>query len=313
MKVVVTGGSGFIGSNLVSFLSSCGYDVVVYDNLSTGYIQNIESLTNVSFINGDIRDFDLLNNACKDASVIFHLAASVGNKLSIDNPIYDSEVNVLGSLNVLNSAKLNNIDKVVLSSSAGIYGELKTLPIDESHIIDPDTPYGVSKLCMEKHSIAYSKLYGIETINLRYFNVYGKNQRFDKYGNVIPIFMNNILNNIPITVYGDGEQTRDFINVNDVVQANFNASQANGVIGSFNIGSSTRISINDLLIHLRDITNRDFEVIYTPKRPGDVLHSLADISRAQNLLSFKPDVDFFSGLSEYVDWITEEFNKGVKV
>jgi UDP-glucose 4-epimerase len=215
--VLVTGGAGFIGSNLVKSLVANGCEVAVLDNLSSGHRTNLDPFPQVRFIESDIREPDAVENAIQGATVVFHLAASVGNKRSIDDPISDAEVNVLGTLRILEAARAHKIRKVVASSSAGIFGELKTLPIREDHPIEPDTPYGSTKLCSEKLCLAYSKLHGLEAICLRYFNVYGPNQRFDAYGNVIPIFAFQMLRGEPLTVFGDGEQTRDFVNVADVV------------------------------------------------------------------------------------------------
>ena len=222
--------------------------------------------------------------------MVFHLAASVGNKRSIDDPISDAEINVLGTLRILEAARAHKVRKVVASSSAGIFGELKTLPIREDHPIEPDTPYGSTKLCSEKLCLAYSKLYELEAICLRYFNVYGPNQRFDAYGNVIPIFAFQMLRGEPLTVFGDGEQTRDFVNVADVVQANLRAAVARNVSGAFNIGSGSRISINRLITLLHAASGIEPTVRYGPPRPGDVRDSLADISAASATLGFAPAV-----------------------
>ena len=186
MKALITGGAGFIGSNIVRQWLSLGHQAVVLDNLSSGYARNL--VAEAAFVEGDIRDEAAIERAMAGCDVVFNLAASVGNKRAIDHPVEDSEINVLGLLKVLEAARRHNIRKVVQSSSAGIFGELKTLPIREDHPQDPDTPYGVSKLAGEKHCLAYNKLYNMENVCLRYFNVYGPHQRFDAYGNVIPIF-----------------------------------------------------------------------------------------------------------------------------
>jgi UDP-glucose 4-epimerase len=306
MKALVTGGAGFIGSNLASLLMAEGHSVTVLDNLTSGYRRNLDALPQAEFIEGDIRDGALVERAAAGAEVIFHLAASVGNTRSIENPIEDSEVNVLGTLRVLEAARKVGARKIVFSSSAGIFGELKTLPIREDHQVEPDSPYGASKLGAEKLCLAYSKLYDLEAVCLRYFNVYGVHQRYDAYGNVIPIFTHKLLEGQPITIFGDGEQTRDFINVRDVAQANYRAGMARGVSGAFNTGSGTRISINRLVKILQDATNLQGEVIHGPIRAGDVRDSLADISAAQNAFGFRPDADFTLGINEYVAWCRSE-------
>lgn len=304
MKTLVTGGAGFIGSNLVGQLMKEGNEVVVLDNLASGYRENLDRYPEAGFIEGDVRDRDAVRAATEDVEVVFHLAASVGNKRSIDDPLTDAGVNVMGTLTVLEAARQSGVRKIVASSSAGIFGELKTLPIREDHPVEPDTPYGSTKLCMEKLCLSYAKLYAMEAVCLRYFNVYGPNQRFDAYGNVIPIFTFRMYNQQPVTIFGDGEQTRDFVNVRDVVQANMKAAAAKGISGAFNIGSGTRVTINRLAAILKDVSGIDAEIVFGEPRPGDVRHSMADISLARASLGFTPSVPLESGLVEYVDWVS---------
>lgn len=308
MKTLITGGAGFIGSNLVKQLLDNGHEVTVLDNLISGYRSNLAPFPKVCFIEGDIRDDAAVAEAIKGAEVVFHLAASVGNKRSIDQPLDDAEVNVIGTLKVLEAARRAGVRKIVASSSAGIFGELKSLPIKEDHPVEPDTPYGSTKLCMEKLCLAYAKLYDLEAVCLRYFNVYGPNQRFDAYGNVIPIFVFKMLNGEPITVFDDGEQTRDFMNVRDIVQANILAATSRGVSGAFNIGSGTRITINALISLLQQEIGVKGTVQYQEPRPGDVRHSLADISAAKAILNFKPSVLLEEGIHEYIAWAKKEIN-----
>jgi len=300
IRTLVTGGAGFIGSNIVELLLQHNHAVVVLDDLSSGYADNVPP--QAQFIQADVRDGEAVRAAAEGCHVIFHLAASVGNKRSIDHPLTDSEINVLGMLNVLEAARAHGIQRVVYSSSAGIFGELKTLPIAEDHPQDPDSPYGVSKLAAEKMCLAYNKLYGMQNVCLRYFNVYGPHQRYDAYGNVIPIFAHRILRGEPLTIYGDGEQTRDFINVRDVAQANFRAaqSQARGV---FNLGSGTRVTINALAHMIQAAARCEVGVQHAPPRVGDVRHSLAEISAASMAFGFAPDVGMEEGLREYMAWI----------
>jgi UDP-glucose 4-epimerase len=308
MNTLVTGGAGFIGSNLARLLLDNGHRVTVLDNLMSGYEINLRELPSVNFVRGDVRDAELVNSLARNKDAIFHLAASVGNKRSIDLPFDDSQINVLGTLSVLEAARKNKVKKVVYSSSAGIFGELKTLPIREDHPVEPDTPYGATKLAAEKLCLAYAKLYQIEAVCLRYFNVYGPNQHFDAYGNVIPIFVHKILNGETITIFGDGEQTRDFINVRDVAHANYAAATTPGVWGAFNLGSATRITINHLVDLLRACASKDFRVEHGPKRPGDVRDSLADISKAQAAFGFSPSVAMEAGLPEYMTWARANMN-----
>ncbi len=306
MKTLVTGGAGFIGSNLVSALIEQGHSVRVLDNLLSGYPSNIEPFPAVTFIRGDVRDAAAVEAAVAGCEVVFHLAASVGNKRSIDMPVDDAEINVIGTLRVLEAARKHGVRKIVASSSAGIFGELKTLPIREDHPVEPDSPYGASKLCEEKQCLAYAKLYDLEAVCLRYFNVYGPNQRFDAYGNVIPIFVFQLLRGETLTIYGDGEQTRDFVNVGDVVQANIRAAEARHVSGAFNIGSGTRISINELVAKIQRASGLKPDVHYGAPRAGDVRDSLADIGAARAAFGFNPGVTFDAGLAEYVGWAKEE-------
>lgn len=307
MKVLVTGGAGFIGSNLVHELYRLGHEVIVLDNLLSGYRQNLDGLDTVDFMEGDVRNAQLVKEVTKGCSVIFHLAASVGNKRSIEHPIMDAEINVLGTLNVLEAARFRGIGKVVISSSAGIFGELKTIPIREDHPIEPDSPYGCTKLCEEKLGLSYGKLYPMEVVCLRYFNVYGPNQRFDAYGNVIPIFVFRMLRGDPLCIFGDGEQTRDFVAVQDVVQANLKAAFAKGVRGAFNIGSGTRITINVLAETIRNLGGKQAVIEYGPARQGDVRHSLADIGAATQAFGYVPQMTLEAGLPSYIAWARQEF------
>ncbi len=303
MKALVTGGAGFIGSNIVRLLFQEGHSVSILDNLSSGFASNLQPFPEARFVQGDIRDLDAVVKAMDGAEVVFHLAASVGNKRSIEHPIEDSEVNVIGTLNVLEACRRLGVRKVVFSSSAGIFGELKTLPIREDHPVEPDSPYGASKLCAEKMCLAYDKLYGLGVACLRYFNVYGPNQRYDAYGNVIPIFANNALCGIPLTIFGDGEQTRDFINVQDVARANLGAALTSEATGAFNLGSGTQITINELAVMLSKAAGITPNLQYAAPRKGDVRHSLADISRAQIIFGFAPSIELGAGIAEYIDWL----------
>ena len=301
-RVLVTGGAGFIGSTIVRLVSQeTGASVVVLDDLSSGDRRNLDGLS-VTFVQGDVCDPAAVREAMEGCDTVFHLAASVGNTRSIENPVRDSEVNVLGTLRILEAARHAGAGKIVYSSSAGIFGELKTLPIREDHPIDPDTPYGASKLAGEKLCLAYAKLYPLEAVCLRYFNVYGVNQRYDAYGNVIPIFAHLALSSAPITIFGDGEQTRDFVNVRDVAWANLRAAMSPGLSGAFNIGSATRITINRLASLLSGAGGVHPRIEHGAPRKGDVRDSLADITAAQAAFGYQPSVRLEDGLREYMDW-----------
>lgn len=303
MKALVTGGAGFIGSSLCALLLSEGHEVTVLDSLLSGHAKNLDFDGSIEFIRGDVRDPDAVQRAVKNTDVVFHLAASVGNKRSIDDPRTDADINVMGTVNLMEAARAAGVRRVVVSSSAGIFGELKTLPIAEDHPIEPNTPYGASKLFEEKFCLSYSKLYGMGVICLRYFNVYGPNQRFDAYGNVIPIFGYKMLRSEQVTIFGDGKQTRDFVNVKDVARANYLSALAEGVSGAFNIASGSRLTINALVELMQRVSGIKADVIHQPRRPGDVLHSMADISAARKMLGFAPLVDIEPGLREYMAWL----------
>jgi nucleoside-diphosphate-sugar epimerase len=301
MRALVTGGAGFIGSNLVELLLAEGHEVVILDNLSSGYAENV--MPAAEFVTGDVSDEGAAHDAMEGCEAVFHLAASVGNTRSIDDPVRDSMVNVIGTLRVLEAARAHGVGRIVFSSSAGIFGELKTLPIREDHPQDPDSPYGTSKLAAEKMCLVYNKLYGMHNVCLRYFNVYGARQRFDAYGNCIPIFAERMLRGQDVTIFGDGKQTRDFVNAGDVVRANYLAATTPGVSGVFNLGSGTRIAIDDLVDLMAEVSGTRPNIIFGPERPGDVRDSLAAIDAAAAAFGFKPSVQLEDGLRAYFDWL----------
>jgi UDP-glucose 4-epimerase len=307
MRVLVTGGAGFIGSNLVALLLKEGHYVKVLDSLVSGYRSNLKYFADVELIIGDVRDASIADRAMKNAEVVFHLAASVGNTRSIEHPLLDAQVNVVGTINILEAARRHGVRKIVFSSSAGIFGELKTLPIQENHQVEPDSPYGATKLCAEKLCLAYAKLHSLEAMCLRYFNVFGINQRYDAYGNVIPIFAHKLIFNEPIIIFDDGEQTRDFINVHDVAAANLMAGLNRGVSGAFNLGSGTRITINALLDKMKVVSGLATKVTHGPPRKGDVRDSVADISAIKSTIGFQPSVQLDAGLTEYMRWAMDTF------
>ncbi len=303
-KVLITGGAGFIGSNVIRYFLERNHGVVVFDNLSTGYRQNIPSSPNLRFIQGDIRDQALLRKSMEGCEAVLHLAAAVGNIRSIENTAEDSEINVLGTLNMLNAVRDQGIRKIVYSSSAAIFGEPQRLPIDEIHPTAPDSPYGVSKLAGELHALCYAKLYGIDVVCLRYFNVYGPNQRYDAYGNVIPIFATRKLKGQSLTIYGDGEQTRDFVHVEDVAQANYLGTTRPDTGGTYNIGSGASITINQLASMMNTIGDQGpVPLQHVPPRKGEVKHSLANIDKAEARLGYKPHKDLKTGLNDYFKWM----------
>lgn len=305
MKALVTGGAGFIGSNLVKYLLQKKWDVRVIDNLSSGYKKNLENLA-IDFIEGDICNEESAFAACENIDVVFHLAACVGRQKSIEKPILDSSTNLLGTINILEGMKTHGVKRIVYSSSAAIFGELQTPSIDENHPQNADSPYGVSKLAAEKMILAYCAIYDFTGICLRYFNIYGINQRYDLYGNVIPIFAKRIFSDEPITIYGDGEQTRDFVNVKDVARANYLAAISEEGTNVYNLGSGNSITINKLATMMFEYANKKPNIVYAPSRLADVLHCKAKTDKVSEILNFETAVSLEDGLVEYVTWFKDE-------
>ena len=307
MNVVITGGAGFIGSNLVNALLDRDYDVTVIDNLSTGKLDNIRNLLennkNLNFIQGDIRDLSLLQKIFNNKDYVFHLAAISSVAKSVENPILVDEVNIRGTLNILVAARDTSIKKVVFASSAAVYGDTRELPKREDMPPNPLSPYAVSKLTGEYYCRVFSELYDLKTISLRYFNVYGARQDPNsEYAAVIPKFIHRILDNKPPIIYGDGSQTRDFIYVKDIVRANLLAIEKKDITGVFNIASGRKTSINTLANMIMDILDRKLKPIYEKPREGDIKDSYADISKAKNKLGFKPLYTLEDGLGGTIEY-----------
>ena len=309
--VVVTGGAGFIGSNLVKKLSEDNY-VTVIDNLSTGNLQNINDLIKnktIKFVKGNITNLNLLQKTFKDIDYVFHLAAIPSVPRSIRDPISSNMVNVNGSLNVLTASKYNNIKKVVYASSSSIYGDTPTLPKKENMKPNPLSPYAVSKLAGEYYCQVFTNVYNLPTISLRFFNVYGPNQNpSSEYAAVIPRFIDRVLSDETPIIYGDGEQTRDFTFIRDVVDANI-LSAENKKSGVFNTAGGKRISINYLAKLIMRLCGKDIKPLYKKPRSGDILHSHADISKAKEELGYKPKYSLEKGLEETIKWFQTEMKK----
>lgn len=300
-NALVTGGAGFIGSNVTRYLLDKGWNVRVIDDLSSGYKINLDNL-DIDFIEGSITDEKIMHDACKNIDVVFHLAACVGRQKSLDDPILDANTNVIGTVNLLEGMRKHGVKRIVYSSSAAIFGELETQSIDESHPQNADSPYGVSKLAAEKMILAYCGIYNMTGVCLRYFNIYGVNQRYDLYGNVIPIFAKRIFSGEPVTIYGDGEQTRDFVNVKDVAIANYLAATTDVEAGVYNLGSGHSITINELASTMQKLAKTNSIIKHEPQRPADVRHCKADTSKVYNELGFSASVELIDGLIEYLDW-----------
>jgi len=306
MKVVVTGGCGFIGSNIAEELIKKHY-VVVIDDLSTGRIENIQSLQdkeNFEFVRGNITDLGLLKQIFEDVDCIFHQAAIPSVQRSVENPLDTNEANIKGTLNVLIAARDCGVKKVVYASSSSVYGDTPELPKKENMKPNPQSPYAVSKLTGEYYCKVFSEIYGIKTICLRYFNVYGpKQDPASEYAAVIPRFINRVLNNQPPIIFGDGNQTRDFTFVKDVVKANILAMEKN-VEGVFNIAYGQQISINELANKIMEIVGVKLNPVYDKPRPGDIRNSLADISLAKQKLGYMPEYSLEKGLEVTIRWFS---------
>jgi UDP-glucose 4-epimerase len=304
MKLIVTGGAGFIGSNLVESLIDLG-EIIIIDDLSTGRIDNVESLIDqqaVKFVRGSINNLSLLKSLFKEADCVFHHAAISDVPSSFDDPLTTNDVNINGTLNVLLAALDCNVEKVVYASSSSIYGEPLIIPSREDTKPNPLSPYAASKLAGEYYCKVFSETYGIKTISLRYFNVYGPKQNpYSQYAAVIPIFITRLLKNQQPIIFGDGNQTRDFTFIKDVVTANILAMKTDAT-GVFNIACNKNISITTLANTICDILNIEISPIYKKPRSGDIKHSLADITLAKEKLSYKPAYELKRGLKETMAW-----------
>ncbi|WP_424355962.1 SDR family oxidoreductase [Methanobacterium sp. MBAC-LM] len=300
-KVVVTGGLGFIGSHLVEKLSEDNL-VVIIDDQSTGNIENIKHF-NISKIDTTLGDITSINleEIFDGADYVFHEAAVTSVQKSVDDPFISNKVNITGTLKVLEAAKNTNVKKVVLASSSAVYGDTESLPLSEDDPVNPLSPYAVGKTTGELYCNVFSEIYGLPTISLRYFNVFGPRQDpKSQYAAVIPIFIDKILKNESPIIYGDGEQSRDFVSVKNVVAANIMAAESK-LTGAFNIGLGKSTTINQLFSMIKEIIGIDIQPIYEKERPGDIKYSLADISKAKSL-GYDPKADFKEELKETVEW-----------
>lgn len=312
-KFLVTGGAGFIGSNLCEILLKKGYHVVCLDDLSTGSIENVKifkSYPNYQFIEGDIRNYDTCLDACKEIDYVLHQAAWGSVPRSMKKPLLYEEINVKGTLNMLEAAKQSNVKKFVYASSSSVYGDDKSLPKKEGREGTPISPYALTKKINEDYAKLYSDVYGLETIGLRYFNVFGKRQNPDgPYAAVIPKFISKLLNDERPTIYGDGKQSRDFTYIDNVVQANLKACQTKSDISgdAYNIACNDSYQLHDLIQHLKISLNKEeIKPYYETRREGDVKHSLADIEKAKLELGYNPDIIFFKGIEKTLEWYVKK-------
>ncbi len=304
-KVLITGGAGFIGSHIAEALVRQGCDVTVLDNLTSGHLENLDSVRDaITFVQGDIQDEKTLAEVVKDCEVVFHQAAIVSVTKTAAAPVGSTAVNDLGTLKVLEAARQNNVKRVALASSSAVYGDDPQLPKIESMAPHPLSLYAVQKLTNEFYALIYHRLYGLETVCLRYFNVYGPRQDpLSPYSGVISIFMSRAAGRMAPLIYGNGHQTRDFVFVKDVVQANLLAATSEAAPGQiFNVGTSDSVEINTLWYKIAKLAQCEVEPEYADPRPGDIVHSLAGIQKARERLGFRPSVSFDDGLAQTFAW-----------
>ena len=304
-KFLVTGGAGFIGGHITELLVREGHDVIVFDNFSTGKAENLAPFrARIEVLEGDIRDIATCRRACEGVDLVFHLAALASVPLSVENPFLTNEINVTGTLNILWAAKDAGAQRLVFASSTSVYGDNPELPKREEMSGVPLSPYALSKLVGEKTCQSFSKIYGLPTVCLRYFNVYGPRQDpRSQYAAAVPIFIARMVKGERPSIYGDGEQTRDFIFVLDIAQANILAAETPGVGGEiFNVASEGSLTINALVRTINEVLGAALEPSYEPARPGDILHSAADIERARERLNFRPLYEFRRGLELTIAW-----------
>lgn len=308
LKILITGGAGFIGSNIADYWTKQNAEVIVLDNLRTGKVENISHNNQIKFINESITNSDLVFSIMDNVDYIFHLAALVSVPESIINPFECVEINVKGLLNILEAAKEKKVKKIVFSSSAAVYGDNPISPKTTDLVLSPKSPYGITKLDGEYYLQAYLENFELNFIALRYFNVFGPRQDPNsQYAAAIPIFINKALKDEDIIIYGDGEQTRDFIFIDDVVNANILAAQAS-VNGVYNVARGEAISINDIVYSIIKITNSKSKIIHKDTRSGDIKHSLASIDKTKNDLNFCPTISLEEGLKKTIDYfITKIF------
>lgn len=309
MNCLVTGGAGFIGSNLVRRLVEAGETVRVLDNLASGRLDNLRDvLSGVEMVEGDIRDPDVVKAAVKGVGCIFHLAAMPSVSRSVADPAGSNEVNVTGTLKLLVAARDEKVDRFIFSSSSSIYGDTPRLPKSEDMPPLPLSPYALQKSCAEAYCRLFTRLYGLATYSLRYFNVFGPRQDpSSQYAAVIPSFIARLRSAEAPIIYGDGNQTRDFTFVEDVVEANMRCCSASVTEAgeAFNIAFGRRISINQLALVLAGIAEREIEPVRLAERPGDIRDSHADISRARQALGWAPSVTLEEGLARTYRWFNE--------
>ena len=304
----MTGGAGFIGSHLVDGLIDAEADVTILDNLDTGRMENIAQHKlnrNFHFVEGDVRDFGVVKRLIKDVDVVVNLAAIASVQRSVEDPLLVNDVNVKGTLNLLKASVDTGVKRFVQASSAAVYGDAQKLPVREDFIPMPLSPYAVSKLAAENYAGVLNRIYGLETVCLRFFNVYGPRQANNPYSGAITIFMNELLGNRSPRIFGDGEQSRDFVFVKDVVSAVMLALSEKGAVGEvFNVASGKATTINKIVQVLQKLTGKeDLRPVYGEPREGDIRHSCASIEKAKMTLGYEPLISLEEGLKELVGYV----------
>jgi len=309
MRILITGGAGFIGSHITERLLKGDHEVIVVDNLDPYYDVKIkenntklfQNAENFRFVRGSILDKNLMKKLIEDTEIIFHLAAQAGVRASIKDPRKTFNVNANGTFTLLELCLNSNVKKFINSSSSSVYGKVKYLPFDEDHPTNPISPYGVSKLAAEHYCRVFYEVYGLGTVNLRYFTVYGSRMRPDL---AISIFTRRALNNKTIEIFGDGSYTRDFTYIDDVVDLNMECLKSNRACGeTFNVGTGERVTILELAKKIIEINKSNSKIVFSETRKGDMEHTLADISKAKNVLGYNPKYKLDDGLKLFSEWV----------
>lgn len=302
LRVLVTGGAGFIGSHLVKALLRAGHFVRVLDNFSTGSMDNIVDVArDVEIVVGDVRDYSVVEKCIRGVDVVIHLAALIDVAESIERPDLYFEVNIIGTHNIAKACRGVNV--LIFASSSSVYGDPLKIPIPEDHLLSPRSPYAASKAAGEALIQAFSSIYGYRPIILRIFNVYGPKQS-RAYAGVVIEFIRRVLRREPPIIYGDGEQTRDFIHISDVIDAIMKAMSIERARGVFNIGSGKAVTINQLAkLILKTLNREDLKPVYAPPRPGDIKHSIADITKSRKILGFEPKISLEEGIKTLINVI----------
>ncbi len=316
MKYLITGGAGFIGSNIAIELLKRGEEVRILDNFATGRNINIDPIRDrIDLIDGDIRDFWTVAEAVEGIDYVLHQAALPSVPRSVKNPLTSNAVNIDGTLNILEASRQAGVRRVVAACSSSVYGESEILPKVETMSPDPLSPYAITKLAGEEYMKVYYRLYGLETVSLRYFNIFGPRQDpGSQYSAVIPLFIKAVISGRQPVIYGDGEQSRDFTYIANAVSANLKACTAANAPGKkYNVACGERFTLNQILKMLGEIVGREVTAQYVDARPGDIKHSMADIEAAKTDLGYSPDYDFKTGLNETFKWFAEIFNSGTPV